>query len=303
MKPLAIVACPTNLGLKELTPGVEPGVRRLPAWLEQHGLYERLQVQDIHTLPAPAYAMDIDPVSGVRNADAIIAYAQQQAFLLQELLDAGKFPLVIGGDCSIIIGNMLALKKRGRYGLFFLDGHTDYMDVTLSGTKAAAGMDLSIVTGYAHDKLANMEQAGPYVAEQDAWAVGNRCQEVAYVNEILGSGIRYVDLPALRRMGIAQGVTEFLHLITASALDGFWVHVDVDVLNNDIMPAVDSPQDDGLHYEELEELLRLLLQHPQVTGMDISILDPDLDPTGTYTRPFIDSLVRILGSRDERKHL
>ncbi|HVI44980.1 MAG TPA: arginase family protein [Chitinophaga sp.] len=294
MKQLTIVECPFNLGLKELTPGVAPGVDKLPAWLRQHGLYDRLGVTDIHTLAAPSYAMDLDPASGIRNADAIAAYAMEQAILLRQLMKAGTFPLVIGGDCSILIGNMLGLKQEGRYGLFFLDGHTDYMPATLSSTHAAAGMDLALVTGYGHAKLTNIQQCTPYVQEAHTWAVGNRWQEPAYVAEIYRSSIHYLDLPALRKQGMESCAAAFLEMIAHQPLDGFWIHVDVDVLHNDIMPAVDSPQDDGLSYAELEALLIPLLRHPQAAGIEVTILDPDRDPMGKYTRPFVDSLVRVL---------
>lgn len=79
----------------------------------------------------------------------------------------------------------------------------------------------------------------------------------------------------------------------ANRLDGFWVHIDVDVLNDEIMPAVDSRTEDGLTYDELEELLLPLLQSPKATGIEITILDPELDPGATYTREFITRFCRI----------
>lgn len=43
-----------------------------------------------------------------------------------EVLDAGDVPIVLGGDCSILLGNLLALRRRGRHGLLFIDGHADF---------------------------------------------------------------------------------------------------------------------------------------------------------------------------------
>jgi arginase len=63
------------------------------------------------------------------------------------LLDQCCFPLVLGGDWSILPGSALALKRRGRFGLLFIDGHTDLLTPTTSQTGGVAGMDLSIVTG------------------------------------------------------------------------------------------------------------------------------------------------------------
>ena len=72
-----------------------------------------------------------------------------------------------------------------------------------------------------------------------------------------------------------------------AGLDGFWIHLDVDVLDDREMPCVDSRQAGGLTYTELRQLLRLLLESPLASGLDITILDPDLDPEGMYTARFV----------------
>jgi arginase len=76
-------------------------------------------------------------------------------------------------------------------------------------------------------------------------------------------------------------------MVEQENLDGYFVHLDVDVLNDDLMPAVDSREKDGLSYSELNQLLSLLLNHEKARGLQITILDPDLDPTAIYTQEFI----------------
>ena len=79
-------------------------------------------------------------------------------------------------------------------------------------------------------------------------------------------------------------------------LDGFWIHIDVDVLNDTIMPAVDSPQPGGLEYSELNQVLQLLLRNPKATGLELTILDPDLDPSGVYTKEFVKNFCTTVNS-------
>jgi arginase len=231
--------------------------------------------------------MQLDAASGVRNADAIAAYARQQAALLGGVLSEGYFPVVLGGDCSILIGNALALKKLGRYGLFFLDGHTDFMGPDLSTTGGAAGMDLAITTGHGHAKLTDIDGLSPYIPENWVWCVGNREYDEVYVNAIKASHINYFDLASLLKVGIPNCVSGFLEMVKTENLDGFWVHLDLDVLNDDMMPAVDSRQAGGITYANLTAFLHLLLSHPKATGIEITILDPDLDPTAEYTKAFV----------------
>lgn len=284
---ICILEFPSNLGLKEPFEGQEPGVKKLPDFLRKHHFHSSLNANSVLKLDPPPYSMDLDEISGVRNADQITEYAKEQSLILERVLSENKFPIVIGGDCSILIGNSLALKNTGEFALFFLDGHTDFMWPSLSQTGGAAGMDLAIVTGYGHDKLNNINGQKPYFKEQNVWCVGNRDYEEWYVKAIEDSGINYVDLNSLRQDGIEKCISNFLQMVRDKNLNGFWIHIDVDVLNDDIMPAVDSRQPDGLDYNEFNEMLSLLLSDTKAIGLEITILDPDLDPSGIYTKNFV----------------
>ena len=291
---IEIIELPSNLGLKELTPGKEPGVKNLPDWLKKNGFYDLLKPSQITRITPPPYSMYFDEETKVRNTDAIIAYAKEQVPVLKKTILHGVFTLVIGGDCSILIGNALALKQLGNYGLFYLDGHTDYMLPELSSTGGAAGMDLAIATGNGHSRLTNIDNCKPYFIETNVWCVGNREYDRDYVAAVENSNVRYYDLEALRNTGIEKCVDSFLLNVVDQNLDGFWIHLDVDVLDDDIMPAVDSRTAGGLSYSELSAILEKLIGDTKCVGLEITILDPDLDPMGTYTIPFIHEMSTIL---------
>jgi arginase len=238
--------------------------------------------------------MDLDEESGVRNTDKITDYATEQSELLSKHLGENSFQIILGGDCSILIGNAIALKQKGEYGLFFLDGHTDYMLPDLSQTGGAAGMDLAIVTGCGHNKLTNILDLKPYFKEEHVWCVGNREYYPDYVKQILDTEIHYVDLKTLRKTGIEKCATRFLEMIQRNNLDGFFIHLDVDVLNDSIMPAVDSRNKDGLEYSEFVNLLGTLLSSPKAIGIEITILDPTLDEEGKYTKEFVSNVLEAM---------
>ena len=287
MANLSILEFPSNLGLIEPMPGHEPGVKQLPGRLQQYNFHNLLKPGKVYTLAPPPYSMDIDKESGVRNADTISAYAKEQATLLKKLIAEKTFAVAIGGDCSILIGNTLALKQMGNFGLFFLDGHTDFAGTDLSASKGAAGMDLAIVTGHGHSKLSDIFNLSPYINEENAWCVGNRDFDERYVREITNSKINYFDLNKLRETGIEDCCNLFLKMIADKNLDGFWIHFDVDVLDDEIMPAVDSREKGGMNYDELKLILGILLDTDKCVGIEITILDPDLDPAGIYTQNFV----------------
>ncbi|WP_335964271.1 arginase family protein [Galbibacter sp. PAP.153] len=240
--------------------------------------------------------MDLDSTLQMMNVDKVVVYAKEQARLLANVIKDDHFLIILGGDCSILIGNAIALKQTGTYGLFFLDGHTDYIPPELSQTAAIAGMDLAIVTGFGHEKLTNIYNFAPYFDKSNVFCVGNREYGPDYVQPILESGIPYYDLDRLRANGLKNTADLFIDLVEKNNLDGFFVHLDLDVLNDTIMPAVDSRQQDGLSYSELSALLVPLLQHKKAVGIEITILDPNLDKDGKYTADFVNNFMGILNT-------
>ena len=118
------------------------------------------------------------------------------------LLDAGERPLVLGGDCSILLGAMLALRRRGRFGLLHVDGHLDFRHPGWSGgIGAVAGEDLAGVTGRLEPELSDIDGLSPYVADADTVHLGERERDPGERAAIAATGITVVDLPALRAVG------------------------------------------------------------------------------------------------------
>jgi arginase len=294
MKRVVVIEMPLNLGLKKPSPDREPGVHKLPDWLRQHGFHKLIKADEVQTLTAPPYRMTPDPDSSVLNADAIAAYAKEQATLMKGVLSGNSFPVVTGGDCSILIGNAAALKQQGEYALFYLDGHTDFIGPEQSQTGAAGGMAAAIAAGMGHRKLTALLGQTPYFREQHVWCVGNREYDVAYERPLRESDAHYLHLELLRKTGVESCTSSFLAMVDRYNLDGFWVHLDVDVLDDAVMPAVDSRTPGGLSYNEFNKILSLLLASPKAAGIEITILDPDLDPTGTYTKEFVHNFSQTL---------
>lgn len=294
---IAVLDAPSNLGLRPPRPGAEPGCKKLAGALRGQGIVERLGGYDAGGLISPPYSEEWDGKT-VRNASAIARFSRDLAGRVEELLEKGRFPLVMGGDCSILLGNMLALRKRGRFGLAFLDGHLDFRHPGNSKVVgAAAGEDLALVTGRGGEDLANPEGLKPLVREEDVVALGER-ENDRDTNDVLNTEIAVLDLAAVRKIGVAEAARSAVDRFERNKLDGFWIHLDADVLDDEVMPAVDSPQPDGLSRNELIEMLKGLLASRLAAGMDVTIFDPDLDPDGKIASAFADDLVAALA--DER---
>ena len=294
MRPLVLIEAPSNLGLKEPIPGVEPGVKFFPPAMEKEGFAAKAGIKTIVQVAAPKYDGIKDEETGVKNAAKIIEYSRKLADTISAELNIERLPVVLGGDCSVLIGAALALKRSGRYGLFYLDGHTDYVLPHQSRTGGAAGMDLAMITGNGPVKFTNIQNQKPYIKEENVFCCGNRyIEEEWYVEAVKQSNIYYYDLFDMRDYGLSDLAETFLIHIASKDLQGFWIHLDLDVLDDEIMPCVDSRNPDGLSYEELKEILLPLLESPLCAGINITIFDPTLDTDGKYAERLADELANI----------
>lgn len=109
-----------------------------------------------------------------------------------------------------------------------------------------------------------------------------------------GTGIRVRDLEEVRRLGPGRVAAEALEQLAGSGVEGIWVHLDVDVLDPAVMPAVDSPDPGGLLPGELVRLLAPLVASPRVRGMEVTIYDPERDPDGRAAGVLVDVLREAL---------
>jgi arginase len=292
---IAILDAPSNLGLKPPAEGQEPGVKQMAQALRSQNLLQRLGAVDAGMVEAPAYHDFLDPRIGVRNAEGLVLFAKALAIQIRQLLEQDQFPLVLGGDCSILLGSTLALRQLGRYGLRFIDGHTDLLTPADSITGGAAGMDLALVMGTVPELLTNIEGKKPYVRPEDAILFGFRCPgtEESTVAQPPPS-MRSFPLSKIRAQGISVAAEEAVTHLESSRTLGFWLHLDVDVLSPEWMFAVDSPDPGGLTPEELAALLKTVSRNKWCAGIQITIYDPTLDPEGRCASLITELLVSAL---------
>ena len=298
-KEIVYVSAPSNLGLKQMEYADKdgPGVRKMPAIFEEFKFKEHLNIVESHQIIPPKYTGKVDLKTGIRNLPQLIDYSQELAQVIKQIVAKDKFPIVIGGDCSILVGSMLALRQLGTYGVVHIDGHTDYAIARISSsTGGVGGMNLAIVTGIGDNSLTNIDNLKPYVQESNAAQFGNRCDDKTFNGNFYNTNIFNADLPQLRVDGIEATVNKFLDRLNKTQIDGIWLHIDADVLNTDVMSAVDSPQEDGLSYPELKTILKLLLQSGYATGIQFTIYDPDLDPDKSMGKQFVTELVDLFKS-------
>jgi arginase len=279
----AIIDWPSNLGLRP------SGVETLPAALRREGLLEALGARDAGSvLPRGEYDSRRDPETGVLNGPALHESIRVLARSVAAVRDRGEVPIVLAGDCSVMLAGLLAMRLRGDASLLFVDGHVDFYEPHASPTGEVADMDLALATGRGPKILTSFD-ISVLVREEDVAAVGARDGD----EKIRDTRIALFELPEIRKRGMTAVADDALRSLGTP----FWCHLDADVLDDAVMPAVDYRQPGGLTSPELTELLRRANDSGRMAGLSVAIYNPALDPGGEAARLLTGILAAAFGRR------
>jgi arginase len=281
------------LGVPANSAGTIDGVARGPVVLREVGLVDALhrhaKVHDYGdvTLPDPSPTREsrshvIDPV----GLDALAARVRDA---VATILDHGHLPLVIGGDCPLLLGCLAASSGRDRVGLLFVDGHEDGYLPMQSSTGEAADMELAFALGMADAAWSReLSTLLPLVAPTDVRILGARDAELLRAEGVASLRDRVALVDGERLAADPAGIAA---AACASLPQQWWFHLDLDVLSTEALPAIDYPQPGGLGWDELVAVATTALR-ADPRGWDVTIYNPDLDPTRVHAR----RIVRFLGS-------
>jgi arginase len=293
----AVIEAPSVLGL------FPRGVEQLPRALVDMGLADAVEARHAGRVTPPPYDPRRDPTTGLLNPAALRDYAHELADATAAVLDAGDIPIVLGGDCSILLGTMLALRRRGRFGLLFIDGHADFYQPEAEPHGEAASMDLALATGRGPGILADLEGRRPLVRDEDVVQFARRDAEEAAEagsQRIEDTDITVIDFPEVRRRGVQRAAQDAIEPLLRADIEGFWVHLDCDALDDAVMPAVDYRLPGGLRWDELETVLQAAVDSGRVVGLEVTIFNPTLDGDGSIARQLVDCLSRSIADHDQR---
>ena len=291
---IAILGAPSSIGIRPYDETNEP--RRLdlaPEVLRELGLVALLAADDLGDVEPPPYRDRVRPVRGIRNEEGVAAYSRALADRVAAALEGDRFVVVLGGDCSIVLGSLHGARRRpGGIGLVYVDGHADFATPEESTTGSAASMCLALAVGRGDSPLARLDGDAPLVHGRDVVLIGRRDEGDPFDQDAIAvAGI--LDMPDSMLSATGAGA------VTAAALErvgraGFWIHVDADVLDPRVMPAVDSPEPGGPDIDGLVSILAPIVAHPSALGMDLTIYDPLLDPERGAGSELVALLARIL---------
>lgn len=291
MRPIGLIGVPSN------SSGRSDGVARAPTVLREHGLLDAIaqhaDVRDHGDVVLPHPSSERDAATRVIDPRGLGVLVTRVRDAVASILDDGELPLVVGGDCPLLLGCLAAAAGRDRLGLLFVDGHEDAYLPAQSSTGETADMELAFALGMV-DASWSPELAAllPLVGPADVRILGARDAGVLRSEGVPSLADRIALVEGDR---LAEDPARFAASACTSLPPRWWFHLDLDVLSTEALPAVDYPQSGGLGWPGLDSLATAALG-ADPRGWDVTIYNPDLDPDRIHARRIVRFIASAIAS-------
>jgi arginase len=223
-------------------------------------------------------------LSGFFNEQALLEMVDTAYTRVRGTLSRGRFPLIYGGDCAVLLGAVPALRDvRGKAGLLFIDGHEDATTMELSTTGEAANMEIALLLGVTGARVPEPLRSRLRALDGDAIAMLGQRDE-RYRQEIgvpsIADRVRVHPVDEVRRHPAETARQAAEHI--GRQAPGWWLHIDLDVLDRTEFracgAATDMSMPTGLTWAELGAATKAAFETGGCSGWSIGVYNTDLDP-------------------------
>ncbi len=269
-------------------------VARPSTVLRGAGLLDRvarfLEVHDVGDLDLPPASAERARGSGLLNESVLLAVTASLRTSVARSLRGGRFPLVYGADCGVLLGIAAAMHEVfGKFGMVCLDAHADAYPLEDSPDGQIADSEIALLLGLTGENSpASLRALLPRLDPRALALIGIRTQD-----SLLPETVRIWDDTAVR----AAPPEVLSGQVLARAADderSFWLHVDLDVLSADAFSAHDFPAPGGIDWATLTAVTSCCLAHPACAGWSVVIYNPDLDPTGFAASHIVEYAANVM---------
>jgi arginase len=268
----------------------------MPAALIGAGMYEALRsrVDVVGHRVSFERAKPVRGPSGLLAERSLVSMVDNLAAVTAKTVGQGWWPLVVGGDCAVLLGVLLGMRlAEDAVGLLFIDGHEDAWPPHESLTGETADCELGMAVGLHHAPAALGEHM-PLVDPDQVVGLGQRDHAELASASVASIAHRVRMVPS---HDLVNGDLEQIAASSVTQLHQhsphWWLHVDLDVLSTDALPAVDYPQSGGLTWTQLHELTTAALGKGGCVGASVVIYNPDLDK-GANAELIVDYLKNLV---------
>lgn len=273
---LSIIGMPMDLG--QMRRGVDMG----PSAIRYAGINERLkplfdEIHDMGDIPIGRPEVVVDQESNLRNLDLIAEKNTLLADKVDEAIQSGYFPLILGGDHSIAIGTLAGVAKHYKnLGVIWYDAHGDLNTAETSPSGNIHGMPLAVSIGLGHPLLTEIGGYSPKIKPENVVIIGARSLDAGEKMLIKEKGIKVYTMHEIDRMGMAKVMEETIAYLQEKT-DGVHLSLDLDGLDPSECPGVGTPVMGGISYRESHLAMEMLEEAKLITSAEFVEVNPILD--------------------------
>lgn len=288
---IALIGVPSSAGARKA--GQELG----PGSLRAAGLREKLEscgheVVDLGDLPQVTFVPDTRNPRA-QNLPRVLDVLAQVSEAVQSAIAKRAWPLVIGGDCSITIGVLAALRNHfASLGMAYVDGDVDLNTPETTKSGIFDGMVLAHVLGRGEARLSQFGSCSPLLEEHNITAFGYSVEaggiDPVEIEMLEDTAMRKYPLEDVRA-DVRGSAKRALRELEDSA-EHFLIHFDVDVIDFDDFPAVDVPHRPGLSLSQVEEVLAVFLESRKSAGLVVTEFNAGMDSDGKLARRLTETI-------------
>jgi arginase len=278
MKNVCLIGAPTDVGASVRGAGMGPDALRV-AGLVDALRSQRLAVQDLGNLPGPPNPWAA-PSGGLRHLDEVVAWNRSVFDAVSDVLAAGDFPLLMGGDHCLAIGSISAVarhcrQERKHLRVLWLDAHTDVNTEAISPSGNLHGMPVACLLGHGPQALVGWSGQRAAIRPEDMDFIGIRSVDAAEKEAIRLLDLQVFDMRHIDEHGMRNTMTEALHDID----EGTHLHVsfDLDCLDPMDAPGVGTGVRGGPTYREMQLCMEMIADAGQLGSLDVVEINPALD--------------------------
>jgi arginase len=272
------------------------GTEMAPAELRARGIVGRLGAADHGDTAVRVTGSRRDPVSGIVGWPSVGSMIAGVRTAAGQIVSGGERPFLLGGCCALVMGAVAGAKDQlGSVGLVSVDGHLDLYDNQTSPTGEAADMPTAALLGIGWPGLLSELGSGPVLTGSQIALLGARdsdeARDVGDMPERLGITVTGGAACAAAPARTADAI---IGAFAAAGLP-YWLHLDVDVLSQDVFGATDYLMPDGLDLVQLTGLLSRFGEDDGLIGFSVGCYNPSKDPGGRCGDELADVLVSAFG--------
>ncbi|MEH6907126.1 arginase [Neobacillus drentensis] len=296
MNKLSIIGMPMDLG--QMRRGVDMG----PSAIRYAGIVERLkplfdEVHDLGDIPIGRPEVVVDKESNLRNLDLVAEKSALLADKVDNAVQSGAFPLVLGGDHSIAIGTLAGVSKHYKnLGVIWYDAHGDLNTAETSPSGNIHGMPLAVSIGLGHNLLTNIGGYGPKVKPENVVIIGARALDDGEKDLIKEIGIKVYTMHEIDRMGMAKVMEETIAYLKDKT-DGVHLSLDLDGLDPNDAPGVGTPVIGGISYRESHLAMEMLEESKIITSAEFVEVNPILDEKNKTAKVAVELMGSLFGEK------